>query len=89
VDRAELIKWWDLLDGIVQHGMRSVEFAQHVEMVRECLHSAAQWLARLFPLGCLAPGVDPKTVLRGQAHDPRVLFLLGLLWESRRGASRG
>jgi TPR repeat protein len=93
MEMSELFKWWDLLDDIVQHALSSDEFAQHVELARACFHPDSKWLASLFPRGCLAPGVDPESVLRGQGHDPRALFLVGAcsksLAEVRRAAELG
>jgi TPR repeat protein len=96
-DRAEQIKWWDVLDALIGHSRaRASTTEEALEKMRECQHPDALRLASLFP-----PGVDVTCervaeVMREHGDDARVLFLAWVYrddWEApdllERSASMG
>jgi hypothetical protein len=50
VDKAELVKWWDLLDDLMRTMLRNKDLAASLEIARTLRHPDAEWLASLFLL---------------------------------------
>jgi hypothetical protein len=79
VDRAELIKWWNALDALSMK--ENVE--RELQMVRECRHPDAQWLAALFPSDGVMTSERVCAVLGQHLDDSRAGFLLWKLSRKR------
>jgi hypothetical protein len=74
VDKAELIKWYDVLDTLTGNTRRR-DVEKGVQMARGCRHQDAQWLASLFPPGAEATQQRMREVMLVQRGDPRALWL--------------
>jgi hypothetical protein len=74
VDRAEQIKWWDVLD-LLGMMWEADQVEEALQMARECRHPDAQWLAALFPAGVAVTREGVVEVLREQGDDVRALHL--------------
>jgi hypothetical protein len=93
VDKAELIKWFDVLDKLAEDG-RALDVDRLLQMARECQHPDSQWLAALFPAAVSVTEERVREVMLQQGDDPRALYFasqlvrfdLGLL---RRAAEGG
>jgi hypothetical protein len=46
-----------------------------IQMVRECRHPDAQWLASLFPAGVEVTSKRMREVMLEQGDDPRALYV--------------
>jgi hypothetical protein len=61
IDKAEWIKWWDVLSDVVDFGepmedededfIPEPDVMKALDRARECQHPDAQWLVSLFPTG--------------------------------------
>jgi hypothetical protein len=78
VDKAELIKWWDVQD-LIHYSANDGAVEGAVAMARECRHPDAQWLASLFPAGTAVRRDSMRRVMLEQGHDPRALFIASRL----------
>ncbi len=83
-DRAELVKWWDILDAHSEDTCQNT-----VRRARENRHPDAVWLASLFPGDISELGWrQVRAVLEAQGSDARALFLVapleaaGALWRA-------
>jgi hypothetical protein len=74
LDKAELIKWWDVLDALVIG-----QFASALQRARDCRHPDAIWLVALFPPGASMKTRDKVRVLQAHHDDARALFILARL----------
>ncbi len=93
-DKAELIKWWDALDELRDSCDEPGKLQKALQLVRECRHADAQWLAALFPAGASVTEDEVLRVMRGQGDDPRALHVLAELSDEslpllRRAAAMG
>jgi hypothetical protein len=73
VDRAETIKWWDALDGLVG---QTVGLKKGLQLARECRHPDAAWVAALFPPGIKVTPERFVEVLQQQGDDPRAMYIV-------------
>jgi hypothetical protein len=73
-EEAELIKWWDVLDELVKMS-DCPDKSPELQMVRECQHPDALWLASLFPAGVAVSPAEVRETLRQQGDDPRALCI--------------
>jgi hypothetical protein len=71
VDRAEQIKWADVLDDLCFYG----NVGEMIWEARECRHPDAQWLVALFPPETNLEKGRMAEVLAEHPDDPRALFL--------------
>ncbi len=70
VEKAEQIKWWDVLDKVGDHP------GVAMQMARKCLHPDAQWLSSLFPdEGVVVTKEMMRGVMETQGDDPRANFI--------------
>jgi hypothetical protein len=69
-ERAELLKWWDVLDQFVGDNPE-----KGLQMARGCLHHDARWLASLFPGTANVTQERMVQVLLEHPDDPRALYL--------------
>jgi hypothetical protein len=58
-ERAELIKWWDVVDLIVGAPFVASNIDAGLRFARECAHEDARWLVSLFPEGPLRGAGSP------------------------------
>jgi hypothetical protein len=72
LDKAELIRWWDVLDVLEHHGC---DVEKGLRMARECRHPDAVWLASLFPVGADVTRARMREVMEEQGEDARALHL--------------
>ncbi len=78
-DKAELIKWWDALRLLGCNGSEE-KFAEALQLVRECRHPDAVWLASLLPAGTVVTAELLLQSVRAQhEEDARALFLESML----------
>jgi TPR repeat protein len=80
VDRAEQIKWWDVVDALTARwGTVREEVAGTAEVLRlarNCLHPDAQWLTSVIPSGAGATRHFMAEMLLEQGRgDPRAAFV--------------
>jgi TPR repeat protein len=81
VDRAEQIKWWDVVDALSTRWATIQEevagTAEMLRLARECRHPDAQWLTSLFPAG-VGDGMTRHVMaemLREHGGGPRTAFV--------------
>jgi hypothetical protein len=83
VDKAEQIKWFDVLDVLIPPSRRVEEGMQ---MARECRHPDAQWLVAL--LEGIADR-DRTAALLEQGEDARALFFAWVFADTAQRSDRG
>jgi TPR repeat protein len=79
LDKAELTKWWDVLDvlDVLEHHGCDVEKA--LRIARESRHPDAVWLASLFSPGVAVTRARMVEVMREQGEDARALHVAWML----------
>jgi hypothetical protein len=75
-ERAELIKWWDVVDLILGAPFVASNIDAGVRFARECTHEDARWLAALFPDGPVVERDVFLETLRALPDDRRALFFV-------------
>jgi TPR repeat protein len=76
VEQTDEVKWWDALETAIGTCAKQ-ELEKGLQLIRECRHPDAQWMAALLP-----PPGTPMTkalvqeAMRKQGDDPRALYLL-------------
>jgi hypothetical protein len=75
VDRAEEIKWWDVID----YFRRSGAVGKFLRMARDSPHPDALWLSSLFPVIANVTTERMREVMLQQAEDPRAMHFAWLL----------
>jgi hypothetical protein len=79
LDKAELIKWWDVLDTLTLAFDKEGAVEEGVRMTRECRHPDAVWLATLFPAGAAVTWQSIREAMEHQREDPRALHVAWML----------
>jgi TPR repeat protein len=74
---AEQIKWWNAMDTL-SSTRSDVDAETGMQMVRECQHPDAQWVAALFPVGEAVTRRRMAEAMLEQSEDVRAIHLGGL-----------